>query len=155
MAIPSCEEVYPKSFPWLSAFILVFSILTVVAYTAFYTNTVHLVGVYLFVLVLCVLVFVWNVAAALVLYRKSLRTSLILFSISIVVTLIIAGTTLGIYLKDIDFMSHIEFILVSVVIATSLAAVVFLCALVGVIARFKPSPTAVCRPFPQKPSRKR
>lgn len=147
---PPCTDIYPKSFPWLSAFILALSLITTVVYAAFYTNTVHLVGVYIFLLILCVLVFIWNVAAVVVLYRAPPRTSLILFALSIVLTVVIAGFAVGLYIKDLDYLSHIEFVLISVMIATSLATVVLLCALVAVIARFKPSPRAVCRPFPAR-----
>lgn len=148
--VPPCADVYPRSFPWLAGLLLFFSLVTTIGYTAFYTNTVHLVGVYLFVLVLCVFVFVWNIASVLAMYRTPLRTSLVLFSLALVLTVVIAGTTLALYVKDMDYMSHAEFVMVAVVIATSLVSIVLLGALVAVFARFKPSPRAVCRPFPQK-----
>ena len=155
MAVPPpCTDVYPKSSPWLVALIIVLSLLTTVVYAAFYTNTVHLYGVYMFVLLLCVLVFVWDVAAVVVLYRTPLRTSLILFSLSLLFTVVIAAAAVALYVRDLVYLSHIEIIMISVVIATSLATIVLLCALLAVLARFKPSPAAVCRPWARPRARR-
>lgn len=144
---PLCSDVYPASSPWLTSLLLIFSLLTTVAYASFFTNTVHLVGVYLFVLVLCVVVFVWNTASVVALYRTSLRTSVVLFALALALTIAIIATVVTLYVRDRDYMSHVEFIMFAVTIATSVVSAVLLIALIAVLTRFKPSPSAVCRPF--------
>jgi hypothetical protein len=150
MAPKACKDVYPKSFPWLASFILFFSFLSGLAYTAFYTNTVHLKGVYVAVLVLVALVVAWNAAAVSVMYRVALRTSLVLFSLSLILTLIILGLGVYLYNKDLDYLSHIEFVMIAVVIGASVISSVLLFTLITVLARFNPSQATVCRPFLRK-----
>jgi hypothetical protein len=145
-----CTNVYPTSLPWLAGLILVFSVLTTGVYTSFYVNTVHLGGIYLVALILCLFINIWNVALVIALYSAPVRTSLILVSLALVLTLLLALWSIAIYVKDMDYLSHVEIIMMTVVIATSLVSVVLLSALVGVWTRFKPSPALVCRPFPRK-----
>jgi len=148
MTTPACKDVYPKSFPWLASFILFFSLIAVIAYTAFYVNSVHLTGVYIAVLVLAVVWFIWNLASVVVINRTSLRTSLVLFALSIVVALALLVMGVYLYVKDLSFLSNVEFALITVFIASAVLSIVFLGGLVTAIARFKPSQATTCRPFP-------
>lgn len=152
-----CAKVYPSSLPWLSSLILVFSVLTTGVYTSFYVNTVQLGGVYLATLILCLSINIWNIASVIALYNAPIRTSLILVSLALVFTVLIALLSIAIYVKDMEYLAHVEIIMMTVVIATSLVSVVLLSSLVGVWLRFKPSPTLVCRPFPgrRRENRKR